>query len=1114
LSFSEDAVDIAAWLSGLGLERYVEAFEANDIEASVLRTLNADDLRELGVTSIGHRKKLLEAIAALREPAGAPTARSAEPGMLETPRDAERRQLTVLFCDLVGSTELSARLDPEDMGDVIRTYQICCAEVVSRWEGHIAKYMGDGVLAYFGYPRAHEDDAERAVRAGLKLADAIAGLRPRADVRLQARIGIATGQVVVGDLVGRGAAERDAVFGATPNLAARLQQAVAGPGDVVMAQSTRHLVSVLFELADLGKYELKGFAEPIQAWRVQRESGATSRFEARTATGLTPLVGREHELALLVDRWAQAKNGEGRVMLLSGEPGIGKSRIVETLRERLSDEPHAYLDYQCSPFHTNSALHPVTEQLARAAGFARNDTAADKLDKLEAVLSKGTDRGSQAVALLASAMAIPTGERYPPLEVTRQQQKQRTLKVLVEQLQDLAATQPVLMVLEDAHWIDPTTRELFDLVLEQVGVLPALVILTVRPGFRPASVGSAQISALTINRLGPDQCKAMVERIAGSRDLPAEVRDLIVAKTDGVPLFIEELTRAVLESELPNFRPDSVIPTTLHDALVARLDRAAPAKEVAQIGAVIGREFTYDLLAEVARSTNAKLAHALEWLTRTEVVIARGTPPEASYVFKHALVQETAYQTLTRRKRKQLHACLAQVLAERSIKRFETAPEVVAHHYAEAGLAQRAIEYWIRAGDRAIARWANVEAIGHLTKGLTLLKDVPQSDERDRLEIQLQIALGGAFGAHENAAAPATKAAYDRVIELRRQDVEIKHLQLIRALYGQFVATTCRAEFATARDIADELLRTSEQNDRRALFVGQQAIGFVLFERGQLRSALSYIEQALEPENRAQGRDYAGFSNYPSISLTYLSWTLFILGYPDQALSRANEALAEAERASPLTYAVALGNDCYIREFVGDRHKIAKSADQLISLATEKGMPRRMEGSFFSGLLRADQGDFDDGIDMMHRAFDVLHRWGDEEEAPYKLALIGKAYRNAGKIQQSLSCITEALAQVNRTGEGWYEAELHRIKGSLLLSLPKPDEGEAEASFWKAIETARAQEAKSWELRAATSIARLWRHQGRRSDARDLLAPVYAWFTEGFDTADLKDAKALLAQLA
>jgi class 3 adenylate cyclase len=759
-------MDVSTWLRDLGLENYLQAFQANHIDGKVLPRLTADDLTALGISSIGHRRKLLDAIAALDQ-GGAPSA--AVPIAPNRSMEVERRQLTVLFCDLVGSTELATHLDPEDLRGVMRAYHRCTAGVIERFDGHVAKYLGDGVLAYFGWPRAHEDDAERAVRAGLALVEALARLEPQAGVRLRARIGIATGQVIIGDLVGQGALRDEAVVGETPNLAARLQ-ALADPGAVIIGQATRRLIGGFFELADLGPQRLKGFAEPLAVWRVSGESGTENRFEALRGGNLTPLIGREHELGLLLERWSWATEGDGQVVLLGGEPGIGKSRMVQALRERLGDQPYTSLSHYCAPHHANSALHPVIDLLHRGAGLARDDLPSKQLAKLETLLAESNDDLGEMVPLLAKLLSIPTEDRYAALDLSPERQKQRTLEVLTDQLAALAARRPVLDVYEDVHWIDPSTLELLDLVIERVRHLRVLVLITYRPEFTPPWTGQAHLTLLPLNRLGRSQGAAMALRVSGGKKLPSEIVKQIVARTEGVPLFVEELTKAVLESgiltdagdryELSGPLPPLAIPATLRDSLMARLDRLAPVKELAQMGAAIGRDFSHALLAAVADQPERELQAALDQLVASELVFRRGTPPEATYSFKHALVQDAAYGMLLKSRRQQLHARIAQVLEERFPEASAIQPELLAQHYTAAGLHEQAVEYWHRAGQRASERSANLEAIAHLTRGLELAHTLPDPQQSARQELKLQVALGEPLVVAKGYGGPEAAATY------------------------------------------------------------------------------------------------------------------------------------------------------------------------------------------------------------------------------------------------------------------------------------------------------------------------------------------------------------------
>jgi class 3 adenylate cyclase len=762
-------MDVAKWLRDLGLEQYAPAFRDNDIDGEVLRRLTGEDLRELGIASIGHRRRLLDAIAALgdRRPA-------AEESLAFTPArgaygEVERRQLTVMFCDLVGSTPLSTRFDPEDLREIVGAYHRCVADTVARFAGFVAKYMGDGVLVYFGYPEAHEDDAERAVRAGLAVIDAVRGLA--APEPLNVRLGIASGLVVVGDLIGTGAAQERGVVGETPNLAARLQ-ALAKPGTLVIADTTRRQIGALFEIEDLGPQPLAGFAKPQHAWRVLSESGVVSRFEALRSE-VTPLIGRDEELELLLRRWRQANAGEGRVVLLSGEPGIGKSRLGAALSERIARDPHTRLRYFCSAHYQDSALYPFITQLERAAGFARDDTAEEKLGRLRELLMPAA-RGDGEIELLAELLSLPS--TAADLNLSPQRKREMLFEAMLHQLEALARSRPVLMVFEDAHWVDPTSREWLDLTLDRVRRLPVLLIVTLRPEFQHGWAGQPHVTMLALNRLGERDVTALVRGLAGNAPLGSDVVEEIVERTDGVPLFVEELTRAVLERGDQDNRvaavlsasplPALAVPATLHASLIARLDRiGAPAKEVAQIGAVLGREFSYELIQAVTQRNAAELQAALTRLTEAGLLFCRGAPPHASYLFKHALVQDAAYGALLRGRRRELHARVAAMLEQHFAELIGRQPEFLAHHLTAAGDNDRAVDQWLKAGQHAAERSAHREAIGHFDRGLATLAALPEGPARDRQEIDLQLARGlSLFTARGFTSAEAAEA-YTRARE-------------------------------------------------------------------------------------------------------------------------------------------------------------------------------------------------------------------------------------------------------------------------------------------------------------------------------------------------------------
>jgi class 3 adenylate cyclase/predicted ATPase len=1118
-------LDVARWLAEQGLGHHAEAFAENGIAGDVLRDLTDADLRELGL-NLGDRKRLLKAIAALA--AGSTDTRAETPEPIATPavpREAERRQLTVMFVDLVGSTELAARLDPEDMGRVIRAYHKTCAQVVERWGGHVAKYMGDGVLAYFGWPQAHEDDAERAVRAGLELADDVGKLDTAAGNTLAARIGIATGLVMVGELIGEGAAKEQTVVGETPNLAARLQ-ALASPGGVVISQATRRLVGGLFELADLGPRRLKGFAAPIAVWRVDGVGRAEGRFEALHGEHLTPLVGREHELGILMERWRWARDGDGQVVLLAGEAGIGKSRMIRTLRERLGDEPHTALSHYCSAHHTNSALYPVIDLLERAARLERDAPSEEQLTKLEAVLSGGSRGLDEVVPLLAALLGVPTGDRYPAPTMTPEVQKRRTMQVLLDELATLAAERPVLALYEDVHWIDPTTLELLGMVIERIRELPVLALITFRPEFQPPWTGHAHVTTLTMSRLSRRQGADLVARVTGDKALPAAIVAQIVARTDGVPLFVEELTKAMLESglladagdrwELLGPLPPLAIPTTLHDSLMARLDRLAPVKEVAQIGAAIGRDFSHELLAAVAPGSANQLAEALEQLVDSELVFRRGTPPEATYTFKHALVQDAAYQSLLKSKRQQLHARIAQALEQQFAD--VAGPEVLAQHLTNAGLAARAIPYWRRAGELAAARSANVEAIAHLTTGLELVATLPEAAAQLDEELELRLAIGGPLIASKGYAVPEVERTYGRAWalceQLGRSD------ELFPVLRGLWNYHQVRGELQQVYDLAQRLVALADEQDaplRRAL--ARRARGTAFFLLGRLADAAAALDEGMAIDDAvAAWEDPAHLLLYTEragvVCRLYSAWTLWFLGFPDRALERVEAGLALGQRlahANSLAFALNFASllHCFRREF----DAALRRAEATIALAREHPLPQWLaEAIICRGFALVGLGELVEGVAQLRTGLAGWNGAGCHLFDTQWLGFTADAHLQVGDFDGALTALDQAAETIAATGECHYQAELYRLRGMVLVETG--EKAEAASWFQRAIQTSRSQQAKSPELRAATSLARLWRDQGKRDEAHDLLAAVYGWFTEGFDTADLKDAKALLDELS
>src|SRR6516162_2120017 len=1111
---------IEDWLKQLGMPEYAERFADNKIDASVLPYLTDQDLKDIDVP-LGHRRKMLAAIAELSV-ATQPKPELAASVELKPQEVAERRQVTVIFSDLVGSTALSARMDPEDMRELISAYQKCVAETVSRFGGFIAKYMGDGVLVYFGYPHAHEDDAERAVRAGLELIAAVGGLKTR--VTLQARVGIATGLVVVGDLIGSGEAQERGVVGETPNLAARLQT-LATPNTLVIGEATRRQIGGLFDLEDLGPQQLAGFSGPKRVWRVLGESGEVSRFEA-LRSGETPLVGREEEVELLIRRWRQAKSGEGRVVLLSGEPGIGKSRLTAALSEHIEAEPHVRMRYFCSPHHQDSLFYPVIGQLERAAGFARDDGPEAKLDKLATLLAPAAEAGD--ISLLVDLLSLPSGARFAPLELSPQRKKECTFAALLRQLEGLGRQQPILMIFEDLHWIDPTSREFLDLVLPQIDHLPVLLVATFRPEFQPPWTGQPYVTAIALNRLGRSEGVAMIQRLAGNACLlPQDLIAEIVERTDGVPLFVEEMTKAVLEAGAERGREIAAstpatrlgVPATLQASLMARIARLGPvSKGVAQIGAAIGREFSYELAVSVGDLAQERFHDALQRLVDAGLVFQRGVPPTAEYLFKHALVQDAAYGTLLRGTRRQLHARIATSLEAHFPDRVAREPEALARHFSEAQQPDRALGYWLAAGERAIRRSANQEAIGHLTTGLAQLAQLPDTADRTRQELALQRLLGQANFAVKGLAAVETDRAFSRARELCVATDDDQ--SIIPVLFGNILVEWGSAQFAKAETTANEIFQRAERTgDTGAGIAADFAVAATCLQSGgNLPRARRHYDSAISSYRDVDAAAAHRFAYDYSIELgafsfVYAGWCSWLLGYPDQSLRLVEESITVGERVRhDYSRSRVLYCKSVVHAFRREWALVEECAVASIAVAQERGLGMMVAvARIMWTAAQAMHEPSSEAVAEIRKAIRTYRATGNRLHSTHHLILLTQALAACGHYGEGLATVREAATLVDEIGERMVEAEIRRLEGNLLLA--ENGWAEAEARYVKALEVARAQEARSLELRAATSLAGLWAERGRSAEARDLLTPVYGWFTEGFGTRDLKEARALLDTL-
>ena len=1115
---------ISDWLEKLGLSEHAQCFIDNRIDVSVLPPF--DRARPQGDRY--PTWALAKNTAAISELTSV-SATAQFGGVMEAPdRDAERRQVTGMFLDLVDWLGLSGRMDPEDLREVISAYQNCAAVTVGHFDGFVARYMGDGVLVFFGYPRAHEDDAERAVRAGLELIAAVAALKTRAS--LQARVGIATGLVVVGDLIGSGDTRERNIVGDTPNLAARLQ-GMAEPNTVVICDVTRRILGDLFEIKDLGFRGIKGFTRPMRSWAVLRATAVASRFEALHATGLISLVGRDEELGLLLRRWQRAKSGEGQVVLLCGEAGIGKSRLTFALQESIATETHTRLRYFSSPQHTDSMLYSIIGQMERAARLVHNDTPQARLDKLDAMLAK-TPTSNEDSALLAEMLSLQNDGRYAVLDYTPEQRRQRTMDALISRLQTLARSDPVLIIFEDAHWIDPTSLEVLHRAVHSIATLRALLMVTYRPEFDPPWVGEPNVTALTLNRLPQREVGVMIDDLVGSKVLPASIRQDLIERSDGIPLFAEEMTKAVLEAgsqdaaerTLAAIPPQALaVPATLHASLMARLDRLGAAKEVAQIGAAVGREFSHVLLAAVTRKSEAELRAALDALIAAGLLFRQGVPPHATYLFKHSLVQDAAYSMLLREPRRALHARIAETIESQFAEIAERQPELLARHCTEAGMVEKAATLWGRAGHRALERSALVEATEHLTRALTQIAVLPPTPELRRKEIELQVALITPLMHVRGYAAPETKMAAERA-RLLIEEAEARGEQpddpllLFSVLFSFWSASFVAFDGDALRERAIQFLTQAERRKATVpIMIGHRIMGSVLhtgaFEEGRAhldRAIALYDPVAHRPLATRFGQDVR------VAALSYRSWALWMLGYPDAALVDASQLLKEAReigQAAALMYALLHASLIHIQ--CGNYATAKAETDELLTLANEKNaLFWKANGMSMQGCVLAVTGRAADAVQMVTSGITALRSTGSTVFIPLYLSYLARAHAELGQFEKAWRCIDEAMTAAQTSKERWHEAEICRLAGEIAVLSSSADVAKAAEYFERGLAIAREQQARSWELRAAMSLARLWHDQGKRQQGRNYLASVLGWFTEGFDTLDLREARALLNLLA
>jgi class 3 adenylate cyclase/predicted ATPase len=1100
-------MDVGDWLRSLGLGQYEEKFRDNKVDADVLPELTADDLRDIGVVAVGDRRRLLAAIAALvgtRPSSDSPVfpLRSAPRTGSQVP--AERRPITVMFCDLVGSTSLASRLDAEDWRNLVTGYLDEASSAVTGLGGHVLKRLGDGLMALFGYPAAQENDAERAVRAALSIQRALAEINAKnarnGMPELCARIGLEAGPVVI-DATGE-------IFGDAPNVAARVQ-AVAEPGSVLVTMNVHRQVAGLFIAEERGAHELKGLAAPIQLFRIVRASGAGRRSGTRTST---PFVGRDEELGLLARRWTRSRGGEGQFVLIVGEPGLGKSRLIEQFHATLAEVPHTWVEWSASQLLQNTPLHPVAEW--GRARFGGADVAPEtRLAELESSLRQAQIDADENATLLAPLLDIPLPLGRVPSQ-TAEELRRRRLAALVSWLIAGARAQPMVLAFEDLQWSDPTSIDVLRALAERGGQAPLLLIATTRLEFRPTWAMRLHHSVMSLAPLDRVQVRTMISEMAWRHSLSNEVVEGVNQRTGGVPLFVEEVTRLLLESG--GHGGARAIPPTLQQSLAARLDRLGSAREVAQIGAVLGRDFTYSLLRNVAGMDEPVLQAALERLAEADILFLEGLLPHANYRFKHALIQDAAYESLLRSRRNELHARTAKILEERLPELAEQQPELVARHCTEAGLIERAILHWGKAGRKSAAQSAMTEAVAQLSKGLELVASLPESQERQRQELGLQSVLAGVLAAFRGLAAPETGRAYARARALCEGLGDFA--TLFPVLSGQISALAGRAEHVMARQGAEDLLRLAEsRGDSGSLMVANRSMGHCLHLLGDFAGAARRFERVLalyDPETHRVMATVAAF-DMRAVAHANLSWDLLLLGFPRRATTQIEQALAWGREVNhPHTMLYMLTASATFYRFRRDE----QSAESVLMEMLQLALPHNVRAwlppaNVLRGRGLVARGDVAAGLALAREGISEKRAQGTLGNMTYFLALLAECCHAAGELDEAERLLVEALELADATEERWFEAELHRLRGEWQLLHQNADPHEVEACYFKALTIARSQGARWWELHAAMCLARLRSDQRKFREAHDLLAPVFSRFTEGFDTPDLTDASRLLGKL-
>jgi class 3 adenylate cyclase/predicted ATPase len=1036
---------------------------------------------------------------------------------------AGRRQLTVLFCDLVGSTELASRLDPEDLRDVVLEYQSICAKVIARYDGHVAQYLGDGLLVYFGYPAAHEDDAQRAVRTGLGIVEAIVSAQGRFQrqwaAALHVRVGIHTGLVVTGE-VGAGPTREDLALGQAPNIAARIQS-LAAPDAVLLSAATERLVSGFFELEPLGAQELKGIAGTVEVYRAVHESGARTRLDAAGPRGLSALVGRDREAEALRAAWERAEAGDGQVVLVTGDAGIGKSRLVRMLEEHVAARPDGWLTpIQCSPYHQATALFPFIELLERVIlRFGREDSPAARAEVLEGWLTESSLDLAATRPLFADLLGLPASTAYPPLSDTPERQRQASIAAIVDVLVRRAARQPVLIVAEDVHWADATSLDLLAALARSTSGARMLLLVTYRSGGRPAQL-EGSVPELALERLEPGAGASLVDTLSGGAPLSSEVRRQIVDRTDGVPLFIEELTRNILDSGLleagrgaAGALPSGAIPATLQDLLMARLDRTGEHKQLAQLAAVIGRESSLELLASVTGRRHETLRSELDRLLEADILVPTGRQGQERFAFRHALIQETAYGSLLRPDRQALHGRVADAMLAGSVDPSEARPEIIAWHLSHAARPAEAIPQWLAAGQGSLARSANIECISHLTAALEQLEQLPEGPERDAIEMGLRVLIAIPMTLTRGWANPEVGASYERAQALMGPHAEVP--QLFPTRVGILTYHLVRGQLATAYDMGLKELELAERFGVDELRLEAELDrGTTSYYLGRTAESREHLAHAIELYDPAQHFPHAFvFGKDPgAVALVHMAGVEWLIGRADDALATANRGRALATTWNhPFSELWAAIGQAFVLQVRGDVEALRDVAQFVIQTSIEQVFPNWLaQGQVFMGWAMAATGQAGEGAELIRQGLGLWAMTGSELYTTYLSFLLVDALRRAGS-PEALGVLDEALARVERTGERFWEPELLRVRGELLAEPGDPGAG---AVLQGAFDLASSRGQTALELRAATSIVRLGRAAGAPADASALLRPVLGRISQGLATTDVTAARALLAPIA